>query len=371
MRSKNQIVVIGSSHHNTFSMVRSFGHAGFCVDVILFGCKQSYIEKSKYVSNMVYVDSPIEVVEYLRIKDYENKPVLISCADIVSQQLDEHYDEFAPKFHFFNCGEQGRLTQLLDKQIQTEMAGKAGLQVPVSMVYEKGMTFESYPCILKPLESIDGGKHIEICQNQQELDEKIQSFAGSKVLVQSFIERVSEIVVVGLSLKDDIIIPGYIYKIRENAGGTTYSKVYPIDRLYLKLVQKCKELVRSMDYIGLFGIEFVEDKEGNYYFIEINLRNDATTYSLTCAGVNLPAIYAEYCEGNCDFGIIKVNEIYSIVDFKDFVNAMHLHVPIKQWWHEYRAAECKYYKDKDDPRPYRVCLRSFFKSHILHKLKII
>ena len=63
-------------------------------------------------------------------------------------------------------------------------------------------------------------------------------------------------------------------------------------------------------------------------------------------------------------------KIFSIVDFKDFENAIHLHIPIWQWWHEYRIAECKYYKDKDDLMPYRACLVSFIKSHILHILKL-
>ena len=364
------IIVIGSNHHNTFSMVKSFGCAGHVVDVILFGCSSSYIEKSKYVRRITYIPSPSDIIDALSQVESSEKPIIVSCSDVVSQITDAHYDELKERFWFFHCGKQNALTPFMDKNYQTRQAGECGMNVPFTAIYAKGVEVESYPCLLKPLESINGGKHIEICHNESELTEKAAVFSpDTTVLVQSYIQKKSEIVVVGLSLGKEIIIPGYIYKIRESSGGTTYSRVMRLQRLDVRLVERCKRLVTKMNYTGLFGIEFIEDDKGDYYFIEINLRNDATTYSLVKAGVNLPVMYAEYCSGSETVQQpSEIDELYSIVDFKDLENAIHQNVSIWQWLREYRNAQCKYYKD--DPKPYRVCLKSFVKSHLLHKLRI-
>lgn len=363
-----KIIVIGSNHHNTFSMVKSFGYVGYFVNVILFGCDSSYIAKSKYVKGVQYLKSPNDLIACLNNKENDQNPILISCSDIVSQILDEHYDELIQQYHFFNCGEQGRLTPYLDKLLQTQLASQVGMDVPLSIIYEPGLQVNSFPCLLKPLESINGGKHIEICTSQEELEKKVKNFSSeSSILLQSFIERESEIVIVGLSIGKDVLIPGYIHKIREATGGTTYSKVLGLETLDKTLVDHCKELVSSMNYIGLFGIEFIKDNNGKYYFIEINLRNDATTYSFVKAGVNLPVMFADFCMGK-EVSLSAVKELYSVVDFRDLENAIHQHVSFRQWLREYNAAQCKYYKDKDDPEPYLTCLKTFLKSHLLHKL---
>ena len=368
----NPIIVIGSSHHNTFSMVRSFGCAGYFVDVILFGCVQSYVEKSKYVRQITYLSSPSDIMGALRQIESCERTILISCSDVVSQITDAHFEELKEHFWFFNCGKQNSLTTFMDKSLQTRLASEYGLKVPATTIYKKGIVVESFPCLLKPLDSINGGKHIEVCLNKSELTKKAAAFSSNTtILVQSFIQKKSEIVVVGLSLGKEIIIPGYIHKIRESSGGTTYSHVMRIQRLDASLIELCKQFVMRMNYTGLFGIEFIEDYGGNYYFIEINLRNDATTYSLVKAGVNLPVLYAESCCGNdVSYQPTDIKELYSIVDFRDLENAVHQHVSIRQWLQEYRNAQCKYYKDKNDPEPYRVCLKSFIKAHLLHKLRI-
>ena len=368
----NPIIVIGSHHHNTFSMVRSFGCAGYVVDVILFGSASSYIEKSKYVHRITYIHSPSDIIATLKQIESDEKPIIISCSDIVSQITDSHYNELISRFWFFNCGKQGSLAPYMDKNLQTQLATKCGMNVPVTAVYEKGIKIDYFPCLLKPLESINGGKHIEICNDENELSEKVAGFStNTTVLVQSFIRKKSEIVVVGLSADDEIIIPGFVYKLREVSGGTTYSKVMRIQRLDKSLVEQCRLLVKSMNYTGLFGIEFIEDMNGEYYFIEVNLRNDATTYSLVKAGVNLPVLYAKKCSGDAlAYQLTDIEEIFSIVDFKDLENAAHQHISIKQWLREYKNAQCKYYKDKNDPKPFYVCLKSFVKSHITYKLHL-
>ena len=139
------------------------------------------------------------------------------------------------------------------------------------------------------------------------------------IQIQQYIKRDKEIVIDGVALPDgNIIIPGYVYKHRDYLGGTTFSTTYPVSALPEEIVCKIKQLVKNIGYEGLFGVELIINK-GEYYFEEINLRNDATTYALAVAGVNLPYIYALAKQG---FDYQKeankpIRTINSIVEFRD------------------------------------------------------
>ncbi len=121
----NDLVIIGVSHHNTLSMVRSFGREGIKPYVILYGHKGSYIEESKYLAECKYVVTAEDAVDTLAVfsQKVNVKPIAISCTDEVSMILDRRYEEFFPLCHFFNAGEKGRVSQYMDKQAQTSLAG--------------------------------------------------------------------------------------------------------------------------------------------------------------------------------------------------------------------------------------------------------
>jgi len=123
-----------------------------------------------------------------------------------------------------------------------------------------------------------------------------------------------------------------------------------------------------LNYEGLFGIELIKSKE-NYYFIEINLRNDATTYSLAVAGVNLPLMYYNLCSGtnSIDETIFEVRTIFSIVEIVDFSNVVHRRIHFLEWFKQLRQAECRYYFSKEDKSPYQLAKKNYILT-ILKKL---
>ena len=49
--------------------------------------------------------------------------------------------------------------------------------------------------------------------------------------------------------------------------------------------------MKEIGYDGLFDVEFLQDKDGKLYFMEVNFRVDGAIYKVT-PGVNLPA---EWC----------------------------------------------------------------------------
>ncbi len=363
MNYTRKLVIIGSSHHNTYSMVRCFGESGIKPDVILNGKSDSYILVSQYISDS-YISSDAEDALNILQEKYSDA-VVIACTDSIASLMDLHYDELYPRFLFFNCGNSGALTHYMDKMVQTKIASVVGFKVPLS--FESippevvNMDLE-FPCIVKPLESIHGGKNIQICHSRADLPETMMKFSSSeRVLVQEFVEKEYEIVVVGLSFEDKITIPAYIHKHRDNKGGTTYSTVKPIKELSSSIVSSCKRLIEEMKYQGLFGIELLQ-KGNDFYFIEVNLRNDATTYAIAVAGCNLPLIYWNCCNqvpdnnSNC-----FIKQINAMVEYEDFIFVLKRKVGIIKWLREYKQSECKYFQSVADPEPSQLKKKEYIK----------
>ena len=103
----------------------------------------------------------------------------------------------------------------------------------------------------------------------------------------------------------------------------------------------------------------------------MNLRNDATMYSLVIAGVNLPAMFVAVTLNNQPLLPVSVRNINSIVEFRDLLFVLRFKVSLFRWLKEYRLCECKYFKVKDDLQPYRMAKKYFIKSLIekmLHRI---
>lgn len=343
-------VVIGGTHHNTLSMVRSLGMKGAQVDVILEDIhgKNSYVLASRHVNKSYIVADGNEAVKVLRENYPINQPIIL-CSDDVAALLDENTAHF------------------MDKQVQVEVAHRIGMNVPTSSIYEIGnrnIPNPEYPCVIKPLASIHGGKRFAICNNEKELQTTINSYeTGDLVQIQQYIQRDYEIVVDGVSTGSEIIIPAYVHKHRDHNGGTDFCTVYPIKKIPEGVCEQIKQLVEAMNFRGLFGVEMIVSK-GLYWFVEINLRNDATSYAIAVAGVNLPYIWAMNQQGEDYSNELKkeINIINSIVENRDIKHVLKGNISPWQWWKDYKSSECKYFYVKDDLQPYIVVRNQFFGS---------
>lgn len=362
---QNKPLIVGGSHHNTYGLVRCFGEAGMKVDCILYECRDSYVGHSKYIDKLLYCDSADAAGAKIKslVKGSEKKRVVISATDAVASLMDLHYDEFKENCFFFNAGKAGCLTYFMDKEVQTVAAAEAGLEIPKTKAFNKGeqLQFGIFPCIIKPLASIDGGKRIATCLNAYELHLHAPEFADvERVLIQQFIEKDEEIVLLGVALNGEISIPGYIIKYRDVMGGTTYSSTAPISNIDAQLIKKAKKLIAAIRYEGLFGIELIKSGD-KYYFVEVNLRNDATSYSLAVAGANLPLMYYKTCLGGLD--LLEqgqdVRKIYSMVEINDFRSVLHRKIGLFAWLRQRKDAECRYLYNREDPEPYKLAKREF------------
>lgn len=348
-----KILVVGVIHHNTLGMVRCLGCAGYQVDLILVG-KNGYLSKSKYVKRIIVINDESEIIDILK-NNYSNedtKTIVIACTDKVGSVLDLNYSKLKDSFLFFNCGEDGKATYFMNKQVQVDLANSVGITTPCSYEYKGELQRTIYPCLLKPVQSINGGKKVIICNNESELRIGLSSFSKQDVvLVQQFIKKEYEIVVLGCSTSKGVIIPGYIMKHRDFDGGTLFSTVCPIEELSSKFVEKCKKMIETMNYSGLFGIEFIKCNN-QYYFIEANLRNDATTYALAVAGANLPEYYVNSFSKENNKTLVVTKRIDAIVEFNDYKHRKDYNVGLCSWLKQYFSSKCKYYWNCKDPIPF-------------------
>lgn len=354
------VIVIGKTHHNTLGIIRALGESieHYKCILILYGEKDSYLSRSIYVSQTIYLSSADSIVnKLLSIATAERQPI-IAVTDEAVHHLDLNAEALLPFFFFFMSKEVGVLSYYMDKTNQDIIAKGVGFNVPLNYTSDN----ISYPCILKPKASIAGGKLVLICQNDDDYKNSIARYPTTSFQIQQYLNTSQEIVLVGLSINGEVFIPAYVRKLREIAGGTTYSTVHSINELDSLLVQRSRDLITVIGYEGLFGIEFIYSEE-EFWFIEVNLRCDATTYAVAVAGVNLPEAYvkAKLKEDIHNIVNTSIRSIDSMVEFRDVEFVLKGRLNLLKWLRQCKKCECRYYYNHSDKRPYRESLRVFRK----------
>lgn len=348
-----EVIVLGTTHHNTLGVIRALGESPQhyrCV-LMLYGERQSYLSHSIYVSRTCFVESSEGIADALLNLATNEKQVIIAVTDEAVHQLDLNAERLSPYFHFFGTKEVGQLTRYMDKLEQDKTAESIGMYVPANYTPES----IKYPCLLKPLASIAGGKRVLICNSKEDYDKYIAQYHSTTFQIQQYLSKNQEIVLVGLSINGEVHFPAYVLKHREIAGGTTYSTVHSINELDTIVVSKSKQLIENIGYEGLFGIEFIrcEDK---YWFIEVNLRSDATCYAVAVAGVNLPEAYILAKQGESIRQVVTspIQTIDAMVEFRDFEFVLRREIGMLDWLRQRRQCKCLYYYSQADPKPYHI-----------------
>ena len=366
-----EVIVIGTTHHNTLGVIRALGESSLHLNstLVLYGEKESYLTQSIYVSRTLFVDHAEGITKAMLGMATEEKQIVIAVTDEASHQLDVNAEKLLPYFYFFKTNQQGQLTQFMDKEEQDAMAKQVGFYVPANYTPDA----VSYPCLLKPLASIAGGKRVIICNNKEAYRQAITEFPNTRFQIQQYLQKEEEIVLVGLAVGAKVHIPAYVLKHRELWGGTTYSTVHPISELDNQLLIQSKNLISAMGYEGLFGVEFLLC-EGKYYFIEVNLRTDATCYAVAVAGVNLPLAYVLAVKGEPIDKIIQgaVRTIDAMVEFRDIEFVLNWKLSLFKWLSQRNHSECLYFMSKFDVKPYKINktrLRRRLKTTVVNKIQ--
>ena len=177
---RNKAIVIGSDHYNTLGVIRSLGEKGIPVYLILITQNEGFVDKSKYVAQSWSVHSSEKKILEILIRNFNNeefKPVIIPTSDFAVKIIDENLDMLKYKYITPNIkNTQGKITKLMNKKTMNEIAIKSGLTVPKTWEIFLNNQYRlpdelTFPCIVKPISSVEGKKEdIVVCKNQLALE---------------------------------------------------------------------------------------------------------------------------------------------------------------------------------------------------------
>lgn len=369
MRASSKAFVFGGNHHNTLGVIRSLGEKDIASVLLLVDDdvkRTSYISKSRYICELHKFSTYEDGVQYLieTSSSLTRKEVVICCSDGAASAVDLHYNVLSKAYYIPNCGKQGEISRLMSKEVLASSAIEFGFNVPQTWVSESGLIPDgvTFPCIIKPLYSKDGSKSdIQVCDTVDQLNAYFQKVHCEKLQIQAFIEKDFEYQLIGCSICGGqiIIIPGVSKVIRpsktSNTGFLYYDKLddsFP--------VKKVKQMLMKMKYSGLFSAEFLRDKDGNDFFMEVNFRNDGNAIAATAAGVNLPFIWYNSAFVEQQPFVSEIRPVYVMPEFDDLVHVIHHNISFRTWLSDMRRADCYMEYDKYDKKPYLYRVRDMF-----------
>ncbi len=362
------IIIGGGNHHNILGIIRALGERKINFELITYGSTtKHYVSSSKYVTKHIAFAEPDDIISYLleRHSDSNEKDVIISCADVITEILNLNYSLLSDSYIVPGFKKPELAQTLMDKSTMINMARICGINSPTIWKLPADLATVNYPCITKSNLSSHGGKEsVVILESREQLDEFIEK-QSNDVFAQDYIHKKEEVQFIGLSLNggDEVIIPGMTRIIRSQPNTNTgFLKYGTIDSFYNDIVNKSKLFIESCGYSGLFSIEFIRDYNDNVFFLEVNFRNDGNAWCVTKAGINLPIIWVKACQSEDYQDEIKEpKNILMMPEFQDFKLVIQRKISlfkwIKDWWHTDFFMEY----DNHDKRP--------FFQYIINKIK--
>lgn len=301
-----RIVLFCSDVYTSLGVIRAIGESGHKVEVFCFGKDCEYLLASKYVSYGKSFAKMEEAIDFLitEYPSFETKPILFTIPDPPAYLVDLHKDILEKKFIVMSAGKAGDIIKWMSKVTISKLAEKHGLTIPWSLVLNKQNPIPDdldYPVFTKSIKTIDGGKVDEgICKNKAELEAKVKTIIGDQFLVMKYVEKAKEINYFGLALDGHVYIDYHDERTRFQSGSYGhYNKFYKCNAPGRtgggKLLNHIVSMIKETRYNGLFDVEFIQDKDGINYFLEVNFRVDGSIYKLT-PGINLPLEWIKLVE---------------------------------------------------------------------------
>lgn len=363
-------IVIGWEHYNPLGVIRSLGEEDVFPVAIIRKGEYQFASLSKYISKLYLVDDYEESLDIL--KQYENeklKPIIIPCDDVITRIVDREYNELSAYFITSNAGEAGRIGKFTKKHTQNELAKKCGVNVANTWEISGSSIPDGvvFPVITKPTYSYDNWKNdYHICSSKKELEKALDAVAGP-VFLQQYIEKETELCIDGVVVNNGKEIAAiqsiYTYALPDYYSSEMVVSNFSDKKLRTSLISMFTEI----GYEGIFEAEFMVDKKGELWFLEINFRNSTWSYAATSLGMNLPLLFAQGCidgrlpsdaEQEIPEGYIALAEL---MDFFQRVMGYRMISPLK-WLKGVLRADCLYYYNKKDRKPFfAICSYQFKK----------
>lgn len=375
MKNK-EVIIIGGDHYNTLGVVRSLGEEGVYPHVFIQGnTANSFVLKSKYINTGAICKSDEELQQYLHDCANDEKPVIICCSDRALTFVLTHYEQLHNSFILPVCKDYKQTSFFLEKNNITEYAQKYGLTIPLSWTAKQRQMPANliYPVITKSLTSVGGRKtDMVVCRNEEELKQVLEDPNHcDDYQIQQYIEYEKEISILGCVLPNGhVFFSGCIDKLRTCMIGTSSYAVMVDNSIMGEEKNRLETMLTSTGYSGLFSAEYLL-KDGKFYFLEVNFRNDGNTYVATAAGINLPYIWYKGC---CDVEVSQPKgkfPCYFMLDIEDFIARKENGVPFRQWNRNRKQTNVFLVYNKNDQQPFRTKAPVYIKSSLSEVVKVV
>lgn len=347
MVKKIDVILMGEDHHNGLGLVRSFGVNNVRPYGIIICPKngRSFVAQSRYWRKVYIAHSEEDAIKIL-CKNFgteEVKPVIMTWSDNMAACLDGQYDELQEKFILPSiAGKGGKILELMDKQKQVEFAKKYGLsmlpsEIAVSTIEDIKCKADKvgYPCIMKPVASVEGEKKdIRICNNKEEISyvaKEISKKKYKRILVQKYLASRTEYVLTG-AIDTTVNVFTVVSHIRQwpvEMGSGSFS-YFATDDKSLQYGKKCMLALRKAGYSGNVDIEYFCDDDV-FYLNEINWRS---------SGRNFVSLYTNVYPAVAYYnGIVKgekreeysIKDGYTMNEATDFRHVLARNISLWRW----------------------------------------
>lgn len=370
----HKVIVFALEHYNPLNMIRALGENG--INPIYISVKRRYevATKSKYISKLHRADS-IEEGYRLLMKEYGNcpneKPPYILFSDDKSVgYFDLHYDEWKDKFITYNAGKQGQINKFMDKYEIQQLAKKHDFNVLDSYVIGKNDPIPDnlwYPIITKDISPNSGSwkGDVFICKDEKELRDAINKITSPLIMIQHFVDKQNEMALEGYTIrggKEMQIITQMKWKYLIQGYYSPYHDVCMFEDD--DMGERLQAMFEEIGFEGVFEVEFLIDKDGTFYFMEINFRASAWNPTGMVAGMPLPYLWIKGMEnGYIDPADRKQFEPFTsmseIIDYGKRVEGGMC--SLGEWLKDFKEAKCTYIYNKDDLGPWEEACRNWDK----------
>ena len=308
-KRKSNAVVLGLGGANALGVVRSLGYEGIPSIGFHMGERKLDAHRSKYLGEMHVVTGRDELLEamvkYGKMQD--EKGVVFPTGDDYISFCSESKKILRPYFHLPHSSV-GDLSDLIEKEDNSKIGENAGFRVPRSLLLRNYNDITGGPVIVKPLNSVVGGKgDMRMYNSDEELFRERDGLLErhGDMLVQDFVpgDNSNLVEVHAYKSSNGVIIAG----MQRNELGIQANPFVYMGVVFRSvwdegLVKPSSRLADQLDFNGALDINLKKsDFDGEYYFMEVNLRTSANLSLDTAEGVNLPAIIYHDLRGE-DFG---------------------------------------------------------------------
>lgn len=378
-------IILGTNHNNTLGLVWSLGEVGHKVTLLLYTEETNYVNKSKYIDKTVFLNKEDNALIVLKqvAGSMKEKPVVLVSNDTDATLLNDHYEELKDYCYFEGGHPDGSINLYRDKDEGEKLAQKCGFIIPQTVVITKPEELASvalpYPLFIKGNNSVHGGKAaMKKCDSQETAEEFVNGLPQDyfPLQIQEFIEKEYELMLLGCSLYGGkkIICPVANKKIRQypkNTGGGSWSLSVEVagSEELRQLAARVELYLQEIEYTGNFSAEFLY-ANGKFYFLEINLRNDGTSWLSTCSGFNLPDMV---CRSFVDENVNADNCTFQQMNYMNIMGdvqyVLDRSIKFRDWIKLLNKNTCYSNYNKLDKMPFWYYVFSILKYEVTKKIK--